>query len=66
MLLNREPPADRFVIAKQHEDAEIAPPSFDEVRRALKGLQHNKAAGLDEITTELLKYEGEKLYRIMY
>jgi len=60
-LLNRTidvPQINTEYILVEPEDKE---PSLEEIGAAIKMLKNNKAAGNDEIASELLKYGGDKL-----
>ena len=45
--------------AKTSLAEEIDPPTIEEIRKAIKRLRNNRAAGTDNIQAELLKYGGE-------
>ena len=69
-LLNSENPADQDIFANfptsppvEHLDS---PPSFAEVRKAMKGLKNNKSPGPDGIPAEVLKHGGYLLTRRLH
>ncbi|GIY04458.1 DUF1758 domain-containing protein [Caerostris darwini] len=56
-----EAPAEEY----EEEDL-IETPTIDEVQDIIDKLKNHKAAGPDEIPSELIKYGGKKLTRIIY
>ena len=67
-LLNKEP---RELIKKGNKefsdgDVEVEELSIEDVKKALRNLKNNKAAGTIGIHPELIKYRGNKLLNRMY
>ena len=44
----------------------VDPPTLDEVKKAIRELKNNKAAGKDELPAELLKHGSEQLHQMIH
>ena len=50
-------------IRNEEEELEVVePPTREEIIKAINTLKNNKAAGIDEVSAELIKYGGRKLH----
>ena len=67
-LLNRPAPANTPDIPAAEEDLPIdcGKPTREEIRKAIKQLKNDKAAGIDEIPAEALKVDPEMLAEMLY
>ena len=50
----------------RHDEKVNEPPSWEEFEQNLNGLKNRRAAGIDQIKNELLKYSGDKMKRLLY
>ena len=68
-LLNRPPPQEPVPLMDEIEmliyEEEVEEPTTEEILSTIRGLKNNKAAGIDEITAELIKYGGRRLHDAM-
>jgi hypothetical protein len=47
------------------DEIDVDPPGLEEIRRAVKCLKNNKAAGTDNIPAEFYKYVGEEMIKAL-
>ena len=58
-VLNREPQKDSVIIESAMFDLDIntQPPTLNEIKKAIENIKHGKAAGNDQVTTEMIQAE---------
>ena len=58
-MLNREPQKDSVIIESAMFDLDIntQPPTLNEIKKAIENIKHGKAAGNDQVTTEMIQAE---------
>jgi len=62
-LLNTEKPKELIKIGnKEINEVEVEKLTIENVKKAMRNLKINKAAGTDGIHSELIKYGGNKLF----
>ena len=68
-LLNRPPPQEPVPATVENQlplhGEEVEEPTREEVLLIIRSLKNNKAAGIDEISAELIKYGGRPLHEAM-
>ena len=66
-LLNTEEPMELIKIGnRESNEAEVEEPTTEDVKKAMRNLKNNKAAGTDGIHPELIKYGGNNLLNRIY
>jgi hypothetical protein len=48
------------------DEIDVDPPGLEEIRRAVKCLKNNKAAGTDNIPAEFYKYGGDEMIKALH
>ena len=64
-LLSTEEPMELIKIGNR-ENNEVEEPTIEDVKKAMRNLKNNKAAGTDGVHPELIKYGGNKLLNRIY